>query len=150
MVEITRAAIDHADLTERVRSNSAGAVVTFLGTVREISAGRRTMSLDYEAYPEMAERKMQELEAEARARWPITEAALVHRIGHLELGEVSVAVAVSCPHRAQAFDACRFLIDRLKEVVPIWKRENWADGESEWVHPGLATPEPVQTVEAAK
>ena len=139
MVEIRRAAIDHAELTERVRSNSAGAVVTFLGTVREISEGRRTTALDYEAYPEMAERKMHEIEAEARARWPIIEAALVHRVGHLELGEVSVAVAVSCPHRGQAFEACRYLIDRLKEVVPIWKRENWADGESEWVHPGLKT-----------
>ena len=85
----------------------------------------------------MAERKMREIEAEARERWPIIEAALVHRVGHLELGEVSVAIAVSCPHREQAFEACRYLIDRVKEVVPIWKRENWATGESDWVHPGL-------------
>jgi len=141
MVEITKDAIDHARLTEQVRSNSAGAVVTFLGTARELTEGRKTASLDYEAYPEMAARKMREIEAEAHTRWPIIEAALIHRVGHLELGEVSVAVSVSCPHRAQAFEACRFLIDRIKEVVPIWKRENWADGESEWVHPGLAAGE---------
>jgi molybdopterin synthase catalytic subunit len=85
----------------------------------------------------MAESKMREIEAEAKARWPIIEAYLVHRVGHLELGEISVGVAVSCPHRGQAFDACRYLIDRLKELVPIWKCENWASGESEWVHPGL-------------
>ena len=142
MVEITKDTIDHARLTEQVRTNSAGAIVTFLGTVREVTEERQTASLDYEAYPEMAERKMREIEAEARARWPIIELALVHRVGHLELGEVSVAVAVSCPHRAQAFEACRYLIDRIKEVVPIWKRENWTDGECEWVHPGLDTPVP--------
>ena len=137
MVEITREMIDYAMLTERVRSNGAGAVVTFLGTVRDLTDGKRTASLEYEAYPEMAERKMREIEVEARDRWPLIEAALVHRVGHLELGDVSVAIAVSCPHRAHAFEACRYLIDRVKEVVPIWKRENWATGESDWVHPGL-------------
>ena len=137
MIEITNAPIDHAALTERVRSKLAGAVCTFLGTVREMTGDRRTASLDYEAYPEMAQRKMAELEAEARRRWPIIEAALVHRVGHLDLGEISVVVAVSCPHRQQAFEACRWLIDTLKEVVPIWKKEVWADGSEEWVHPGL-------------
>jgi molybdopterin synthase catalytic subunit len=137
MVEITRDAIDHCPLTERVRSSSAGAVVTFLGTVREFTDARQTASLDYEAYPEMAERKMREIEAEARDRWPIIDAAIVHRVGRLELGDVSVAIAVSCPHRGAAFDACRYLIDRVKEVVPIWKCENWSNGEKEWVHPGL-------------
>ena len=137
MIEITKAPIDHAALTERVRSKLAGAVCTFLGTVREMTGDRRTASLDYEAYQEMAQRKMAELEAEARRRWPILEAALVHRVGHLDPGEISVVVAVSCPHRHQAFDACRWLIDTLKEVVPIWKKEVWADGSEEWVHPGL-------------
>jgi molybdopterin synthase catalytic subunit len=137
MIEITESPIDHAALTDRVRSNRAGAVCTFLGTVRELTGGRRTAALDYEAYPEMAHQKMAELEAEARRRWPIIEAALVHRVGHLDLGEVSVVVAVSCPHRDQAFEACRWLIDTLKEVVPIWKKEVWADGSEEWVHPGL-------------
>ena len=143
MIEITKAPIDHAALTERVRSNQAGAVCTFLGTVRVMTGDRRTASLDNEAYPEMALKTMTDLEAEARRRWPILEAALVHRVGHLDLGEISVVVAVSCPHRNQAFEACRWLIDTLKEVVPIWKKEVWADGAEEWVHPGLG-PKPGQ------
>jgi molybdopterin synthase catalytic subunit len=105
-----------------------------------MTAGRQTLSLDYEAYPQMAEAKLAELLAEARRRWPIVEAAVVHRLGHLDLGEVSVAVAVSTPHRQQAFDAGKYLIDRLKEVVPIWKKENWADGGTEWVHPEHSSP----------
>jgi molybdopterin synthase catalytic subunit len=137
MIEITEAPIDHAAVTERVRSNRAGAVVSFLGTVRELTGDRRTASLDYEAYPEMARKKLAELEAEARGRWPIVEVAIVHRVGHLDLGEVSVVVAVSCPHRDQAFEACRWLIDTLKQVIPIWKKETWSDGTEEWVHPGL-------------
>ncbi len=137
MVEITEGEIDTKDVTERVRSDQAGAVCLFLGTVREMTGERRTASLDYEAYPVMAQKKMEELEAEARRRWPIIEAAIVHRVGHLDLGEISVAVAVSTPHRVQSFEACRWLIDTLKEVVPIWKKEVWADGTEEWVHPGL-------------
>src|SRR5947208_4683479 len=137
MIEITTAPIDHAALTERVRSNLAGAVCTFLGTVREMTGERRTAALEYEAYPEMAAKTMAGLETEARRRWPIIDVALVHRVGHLDLGEISVVVAVSCPHRQDAFEACRWLIDTLKEVVPIWKKENWADGSEEWVHPGL-------------
>jgi molybdopterin synthase catalytic subunit len=143
MIEITEAPLDHAAITDRVRSNLAGAVCSFLGTVREMTGDRRTTSLDYEAYPAMARKKMAELEAEARRRWPIIEAALVHRVGHLDLGEISVVVAVSCPHRHQAFDACRWLIDTLKEVVPIWKKETWADGSEEWVHPGLDDARPL-------
>ena len=142
MIEITETPIDHAALTEQVRSSRAGAVVTFLGTVREMTGDRRTTSLDYEAYPEMARARLADLESESRRRWPVIEAAIVHRVGHLGLGEVSVAVAVSCPHRKQAFEACRWIIDTLKEVVPIWKRELWADGTDEWVHPGLNPPPP--------
>jgi molybdopterin synthase catalytic subunit len=140
MIEITSCTIDHASVTERVRSASAGAVCTFLGTVREMTGDRKTVSLRYEAYPEMAMTKLAELEDEARRRWPVIELALVHRVGDLELGEVSVVVAVSCPHRQQAFEACRWLIDTLKQVVPIWKRESWSDGGAEWVHPGIAPP----------
>src|SRR5262245_66103272 len=137
MIAVITEPIDFAALTEQVRSHHAGAVCMFMGTVREITGDRRTASLEYEAYPEMALKKMAELEAEARRRWPIIDAALVHRVGHLDLGEISVVVAVSCPHRDQAFAACRWLIDTLKEVVPIWKKEVWADGTEEWVHPGL-------------
>jgi len=139
MIEITEAPIDHAALTERVRSNQAGAVCTFLGTVREMTGDRQTVLLEYEAYPEMALKKLAELEDQARARWPILEVALVHRVGRLDLGEISVIVAGSCPHRNEAFEACRWLIDTLKEVVPIWKRESWADGTEEWVHPGMGS-----------
>ena len=136
MIRLTRDSIDYHALTEQVRRNDCGAVVTFLGTVRDLTGDRVTTALDYEAYPGMAEKKMAEIEADTRARWPVGELALVHRLGRLDVGEVSVAVAVSCPHRAQAFDACRHAIDRLKELVPIWKKENWADGTTEWVHPG--------------
>jgi molybdopterin synthase catalytic subunit len=110
----------------------------FLGTTREFTRGRRTQSLDYECYPEMAEKKLAELEAEARRRWPLTGCSIVHRLGHLELGEASIAIAVSSPHRHDAFAAGQWLIDTIKEVVPIWKCENWADGSREWVHPGLS------------
>jgi molybdopterin synthase catalytic subunit len=136
MAHLTSGPIDHAALTEAVRRPDCGAVVTFLGTVRDLTDGKVTVALDYEAYTGMAEKKMAEIEADTRRRWPVGELLMVHRTGHLEVGEVSVAVAVSCPHRAQAFEACRFAIDRLKELVPIWKKENWADGSTEWVHPG--------------
>lgn len=136
MIQLTRSPIDHAALTEKVRRPDCGAVVSFLGTVRDLTGDRVTVALDYEAYPAMAEKKLAEIESETRERWPVGDIALVHRLGRLEVGEISVAVAVSCPHRAQAFEACRFAIDRLKELVPIWKKENWADGQTEWVHPG--------------
>lgn len=137
MIELTNEKIDTAALLERVSTPAAGAVVLFLGTTREYTAGRRTASLDYECYPDMAQKKLAELEAEARRRWPIIECTITHRLGHVPLGEASVAIAVSTAHRQQAFEAGQWLIDTLKEVVPIWKRENWADGTTEWVHPGL-------------
>ncbi len=136
MIRLAADIIDHHALTEAVRRPDCGAVVTFLGTVRDLTDGKVTVALDYEAYPGMAEAKMAEIERDTRQRWPVGEMMMVHRTGHLAVGEVSVAVAVSCPHRAQAFEACRHAIDRLKELVPIWKKENWADGSTEWVHPG--------------
>ena len=135
MISLTHDPIDYQALTESVRSNQSGAVVLFLGTVRELTEGRRTVALDYEGYPPMAQAKLEELEAAARRRWPIDRVAIVHRLGRLELGEISVAVAVSCPHRRQAFEAGQFLIDELKASVPIWKQENWDDGTKEWIHP---------------
>jgi molybdopterin synthase catalytic subunit len=135
MFRLTREPIDSHTLTEQVRRPECGAVVTFLGTVRDLTGEKVTTALDYEAYPGMAEKKLAEIETETRARWPVGEMVLVHRLGHLEIGAVSVAVAVSCPHRHQAFEACRFAIDQLKEIVPIWKKENWSDGKAEWIHP---------------
>lgn len=145
MVELTQAPIDTTALLTRVGSAAAGAVVLFVGTTREFTAGRRTASLDYECFPEMARQKLAELETEARERWPLVECAIVHRLGHVELGEASVAIAVSSAHRDAAFAAGKWLIDTLKVVVPIWKKENWADGTTEWVHPGFTPgrePEP--------
>ncbi len=136
MIRLTRDPIDYFALAEQVRRNDCGAVVFFVGTVRDLTGEAVTLSLDYEAYPAMAEKQLAQIEQQTRSRWPIGEMVLEHRLGHLEIGEVSVAVAVSCPHRAQAFEACYYVIDRLKELVPIWKKENWADGTSDWVHPG--------------
>lgn len=135
MIKLQVEPLDYFALTELVRRPDCGAVVTFLGTVRDLTGDRVTVALDYEAYPTMAEKKMAEIESDTRRRWPVGDIALVHRLGHLEIGDISVAVAVSCPHRGQAFEACRHAIDRLKELVPIWKKENWADGSTEWVHP---------------
>ncbi len=137
MISLTQEPIDPSAVLAQVASHDAGAVVLFLGTTREFTHGRRTASLDYECYPQMAEQKLTELEAEARRRWPLTGCSIIHRLGHLELGEASIAIAVSSPHRAVAFAAGQWLIDTIKEVVPIWKCENWADGTSEWVHPGM-------------
>lgn len=135
MIRIQTEVIDYAALTEAARTAQCGALCLFLGTVRELTAGKRTASLTYEAHSTLAAKLMAQVEGETRARWPVHEIMLVHRVGHLGLGEVSVAVAVSCPHRHQAFDACRYAIDRLKEIVPIWKQEHWAGGATEWVHP---------------
>jgi molybdopterin synthase catalytic subunit len=137
MIRLTQEPIDPTVVLAEVASNDAGAVVLFLGTTREYTHGRRTASLDYECYPEMAEKKLNELASQARRRWPLTACAIVHRLGRLELGEASIAIAVSAPHRQAAFEAGQWLIDTIKEVVPIWKCENWADGTSEWVHPGI-------------
>lgn len=136
MIKLQTEPLDYFALTEQVRRGHCGAVVTFLGTVRDLTGEQETVALDYEAYPAMAEKKMAEIERDTRQRWPVGDIVLVHRLGHLDVGDISVAVAVSCPHRAQAFEACRHAIDRLKELVPIWKKENWSDGSTEWVHPG--------------
>ena len=141
MIQLTHDEIDYTALTESVRSDQAGAVVLFLGTVREMTNGRQTTALDYDAYPEMAEAKITELINEAREKWPIEQVGIIHRLGHLQLGDISVALALSSPHRQQAFEAGKFLIDELKVRVPIWKKENWADGTTEWVHPGVESSE---------
>ena len=137
MIQLTNEPIDPCALLERARQSEAGAVVLFLGTTREFTSGRRTVTLNYEAYGEMAEKKLAELETEGRRRWPLVECCIVHRVGEVPVAEVSVAIVVNTPHRADAFAAGQWLIDTLKRDVPIWKREHWADGTSEWVHPGI-------------
>jgi molybdopterin synthase catalytic subunit len=127
--------IDTDALIRHVRTGADGAIVTFDGCVRNQSHGRRTLYLDYEAYESMALAKIREIAAEVHAKFPIDRVAVAHRLGRLEIGETSVFIAVSAPHRAAAFDACRFAIDTLKRSVPIWKKEYfedgavWADGE---------------------
>jgi molybdopterin synthase catalytic subunit len=136
MIQLTNEPIDTRAILADAAHPHAGAVVLFLGTTRQITKGRETASLDYECYPEMATKKLNELEIQARERWPLLNCIVVHRLGHLAIGEASIAIAVSSPHRRDAFEAGQWLIDTIKEVVPIWKQENWQDGTSEWVHPG--------------
>ena len=140
MIKLTDQPIDVPALLQHVQRPEAGAVVLFLGTTRQFTAGRETASLAYEAYTEMALKELARLEREARDRWPLVACGIVHRLGDVPLAEASVAIAVSSPHRAAAFDAGEWLIDTLKVSVPIWKQEQWADGGVEWVHPEQPTP----------
>jgi molybdopterin synthase catalytic subunit len=131
--EITREPIDKPGLEQRVLTGAAGAIVTFDGVVREQTKGRRVVSLQYEAYVPMALKEMQRLGAELRERWPeIARIGIVHRFGELQISESSVVIVITSPHRRVAFEACHYAIDRLKQTVPIWKKEVFADGE-EWV-----------------
>ena len=145
VVRLQDGPIDASALVEEVRGDGDGAVSLFLGTVRNASAGRRVLRLEYEAYAPMAEREMQRIAAQAIARFGVSRVAMVHRVGRVEIGEASVAVAVAAPHRAAAMDACRFVIDALKTSVPIWKKEHFAGG-AEWVEgpgdPGSAASSP--------
>lgn len=125
--------IDVASLLTAVKQPSCGAVVLFLGTVRAITGDRHTVALDYEAYPELAEKEAACIMAQARERWPIQAVRLVHRVGRLCPGEISMALAVSSPHRAEAFAAAQFLIEATKKTLPVWKRELYADGTTQWV-----------------
>jgi molybdopterin synthase catalytic subunit len=135
MVQLTESPIDVTPLMAAAQQPAAGAVVLFLGISRQFTGGRETVELSYEAYHEMAQNELEKLETEARRRWEITSCAIVHRLGVVPISEASVAVVVSSPHRAAAFEAGRWLIDSLKERAPIWKQERWASGETEWVHP---------------
>lgn len=134
-VALTREPVDIPALLAAVGDPRAGAVALFCGTVREHSRGRTVQFLEYEAYETLAEREMRRIAEEAAHRWPALQVAVLHRLGHLEVGEISVAIAVAAPHRADAFAAARFIIDTLKQTVPIWKREVWGEGE-EWIGSG--------------
>ena len=151
---LVRDPIEPEALIRHVRAATDGAVVTFDGCVRNQSHGRATLYLDYEAYESMALDKIREIAAEAHAKFPVDRVAIAHRLGRLQIGETSVFIAVSAPHRASAFEACRFAIDTLKRSVPIWKKEYfadgavWADGEIPPV-PRVATPEDTPTSKSA-
>ena len=135
MFKITSEVITEAEVREVVESPESGAIVLFLGTVRNNTDGRSVKHLEYEAYAPMAERKMAQIGEEISEKWGIRRVAIVHRVGTLEIGEVSVAVGVASPHRKDGFEACKYAMDRLKQIVPIWKREVWTDGKAEWVKP---------------
>jgi len=131
-IELTDKPISPEAVTAKVLKDENGGVVTFLGTVRNSFEGKPVRFLEYEAYPEMALKKMEELAEEIRTKWGIDDVAITHRLGHLEIGEVAVVIAVASPHRKEAFEACEYAIDRLKEIVPIWKKEAFVGGER-WV-----------------
>jgi len=131
---LTREVIDPAEIVRSVGEAGAGAVALFLGTVRDNSEAGRVLRIEYEAYEPMAEKRLAEAERDVRRRWPATTGVkIMHRLGSLGVGEVSVAVAVSSPHRAEAFEACRHAIETIKHEVPIWKREKLGDGSEVWV-----------------
>ena len=132
MIEITDKAIDPKPITASVRRDSNGAVVTFLGTTRRTSMGKTVLYLDYEAYRPMALRKLRAIAVEVTEKWPVQDVSIFHRIGRLEIEDISLVVAVASPHRKEAFQACGYVVDRIKEEVPIWKKEFYEDGE-EWV-----------------
>ena len=131
--ELVERTIDPAALLREVASISDGAAVVFVGTVRETNNGRPVTALDYRAYAAMAEAELSAIALEAEARWTPAKIVCEHRTGALALGDVSVAIVAAHPHRTAAFDACRYVIEELKQRVPIWKREHYADGELEWV-----------------
>ena len=133
MVELATRPLRPQRALDLVRNPEHGGVVLFLGTVRASSRGRKVLRLEYEAYPPMAEKRLQEIEEEMRSRWGPLEVSILHRLGTVKAGEIGVAIAVSAPSRRQAFAACRFAIDQVKKSVPLWKKEIFADG-GEWAN----------------
>ena len=129
MFKIIESPISLDELARVVGGPDAGAIATFAGTTRETNRGRRVVELEYEAYESMAVAEFAKIAEEIRARWEVSKIAIVHRVGVVAIGETSVAIAVSAPHRPAALEACRFAIDRLKHVAPIWKKERFEGGE---------------------
>lgn len=129
---ITNEVISIQEVVDKVVHPNAGAINTFIGTVRELTKGKKTVYLKYDAYASMAEKKLAQIGDEIQERWPNTLVAITHRIGRLDITDIAVVIAVSTPHRADSYDASRYAIERIKEIVPIWKKEHWEDGE-EWI-----------------
>ena len=130
---IVERAIDPCAILDEVANNRNGATVLFVGTVREVNDGAEVSGLDYTAYSSMAERELESIVGEAAERWKTSDIVVEHRIGTLALGDASVAIAAAHPHRGEAFEAARYIIEELKKRLPVWKREHYLDGRSEWV-----------------
>ncbi|SHF91894.1 molybdenum cofactor biosynthesis protein MoaE [Ornithinibacillus halophilus] len=138
LFEVTNQPIDVEELISKVKRSEAGAITTFIGTVREWTKGRRTIYLEYQAYVPMAEKKLAKIGEEIQDKWPDTMVAITHRIGRLEISEAAVVIVVSSPHRKAAYEANEYAIERIKQIVPIWKKEHWEDGET-WIGNQLQT-----------
>ncbi|MCM3441305.1 molybdenum cofactor biosynthesis protein MoaE [Metabacillus halosaccharovorans] len=132
MFEIVKNPISIEEITNKVIRNEAGAVTTFTGTVREFTYGKRTLSLEYQAYEKMAVKKLEQIGEEIKEKWSEAKVAITHRIGKLEISEIAVVIAVSTPHRKDAYAANEYAIERIKQIVPIWKKEIWESGEA-WI-----------------
>lgn len=129
---ITSEEIDVSAVIDSVIHPEAGAINTFIGTVREFTKGKQTVSLQYEAYASMAEKQLKRIGDEISEKWPGVKTSIVHRIGKLGISDIAVVIAVASPHRAESYDASRYAIERIKQIVPIWKKEYWVNGE-EWI-----------------
>lgn len=136
--EISKEPINIQEVIDKVIQREAGAITTFIGTVRELTYGKKTLFLIYDAYEAMAVKKLEQIGREIEERWAGSQVAITHRVGRLDITDVAVVIAVSTPHRADAYEANRYAIERIKEIVPIWKKEHWEDGE-EWVGNQLET-----------
>ncbi|AZB43118.1 molybdenum cofactor biosynthesis protein MoaE [Bacillus sp. FJAT-42376] len=132
LYRITEQPIQPADLIEKVTRREAGAITTFIGTVRELTNGKRTLHLEYEAYVPMAVKMLAQIGEEISRKWPDAMTAITHRIGRLEISDIAVVIAVSSPHRKTAYEANEYAIERIKQIVPIWKKEFWEDG-TKWI-----------------
>ncbi|WP_391503408.1 molybdenum cofactor biosynthesis protein MoaE [Fictibacillus phosphorivorans] len=132
MFKITSEPINNQDVIDSVAHHNAGAISVFIGTVREMTGQKQTKFLHYEAYVPMAEKQLERIGTEIQEKWPSAITAITHRIGTLQISDIAVTIAVSTPHRHDAFEASRYAIERIKEIVPIWKKEHYTDGE-EWI-----------------
>jgi molybdopterin synthase catalytic subunit len=138
LFEIIDVPIDTQEVIDKVVDRNAGAITTFIGTVREMTKGKKTLYLEYESYIPMAEKKLEQIGDEIKQKWTEAKVAITHRVGRLGISDIAVVIAVSTPHRKDAYEANEYAIERIKEIVPIWKKEHWEDGEK-WIGNQLET-----------